>query len=594
LRRLPPEAMLQPMPTAAPLPKRARRTSHRLALAAVATFIALLAAEILTRAFLPAAGLPEIFPGFQLVPSEGVLGDDDPPPMVRHATRFFAPAPDQGGVFGTDEYGFRGGRRPASHGRLLRVAIVGDSVAMGFGMRYGDGFAGVAERELRRQTALDVDVANAGCAGYSTLQCRVDLEERVLPLAPQVVVIALTGWNDAAPALLENDAAWARRFAAEASFQRSPLAASRLATAIALRLFRPDPSHVAEGKAALARRERPFGDRVPADHFRANVTAMIATVEAAGAEPLLLLLPPRNDAAIDPGPHQRLAIAREEAAIRGVRSLEGGDVLAALDLGEARKASLFLDRVHPSAIAHRALGIALAARILEIVHGEWFDDAAGPGPTAEIASHDLESGSGDGAHVLPRPTRIVPGEAFAFGGTEVTIGVDGLRRGDDPRFFLGGEPLPFPAPSGVVPAITLVLPPLPTGRLDLELVTRRGTSVLEEALIALPPQLELVSDAVAVCATLRAIPGAPVRLLAASRLAPRAVAFGRTFDLAKDAMLPLDVAGTTDADGVFEIRVPLPRGPRSGAFHLQAIVSPPAGPRPRVPLFSDAVRLELP
>jgi lysophospholipase L1-like esterase len=74
---------------------------------------------------------------------------------------------------------------------LLRVAVVGDSMAFGYGVQQGEDFPARLERELQSELgpARTVEVLNFAVGGYSIADELVVLRERALPLHPDLVVL---------------------------------------------------------------------------------------------------------------------------------------------------------------------------------------------------------------------------------------------------------------------------------------------------------------------------------------------------------------------------------------------------------------------
>ncbi len=92
----------------------------------------------------------------------------------------------------TNAAGFRTRRDPAE-GRnpgSFRVFGVGDSVMWGSRVNQEDSFLGILEPELTKVLPdLKVEVINAGVVGYSTYQERLFFESRVVPYAPDLVLV---------------------------------------------------------------------------------------------------------------------------------------------------------------------------------------------------------------------------------------------------------------------------------------------------------------------------------------------------------------------------------------------------------------------
>jgi hypothetical protein len=92
-----------------------------------------------------------------------------------------------------------GRKRPGE----LRVLVAGDSYTFGWSMPEGKDFASILRSELAgRADGRPVSVVNCSAIGYGPWQERVLIEERGLPLEPDVVVLQLypanDGWNSLA------------------------------------------------------------------------------------------------------------------------------------------------------------------------------------------------------------------------------------------------------------------------------------------------------------------------------------------------------------------------------------------------------------
>jgi lysophospholipase L1-like esterase len=89
-----------------------------------------------------------------------------------------------------------GARQPGE----IRILVTGDSYTFGFGMSEREDFASVLRDELReRSPGNAVSVINCGVTGYGPWQERILMEERGLPLDPDVAILQLypanDGWN---------------------------------------------------------------------------------------------------------------------------------------------------------------------------------------------------------------------------------------------------------------------------------------------------------------------------------------------------------------------------------------------------------------
>ena len=86
--------------------------------------------------------------------------------------------------------GFRGRETADEIGRAtLRIAVVGDSIAFGQGVRDGETLSAQLAARLRSRLSTDVAVVNLGVPGYDTCQEYGMFRERAIPLKPQVALL---------------------------------------------------------------------------------------------------------------------------------------------------------------------------------------------------------------------------------------------------------------------------------------------------------------------------------------------------------------------------------------------------------------------
>lgn len=81
---------------------------------------------------------------------------------------------------------------PADTPDLLRIVVVGDSMAFGYGVQQGEDFPALLERDLRLACGSEraIEVLNLAVGGYSLADELAVLRERALPLEPDLVVLA--------------------------------------------------------------------------------------------------------------------------------------------------------------------------------------------------------------------------------------------------------------------------------------------------------------------------------------------------------------------------------------------------------------------
>ena len=180
---------------------RARLALTRLGLALGATLATLLVAELVARAVgFDATPRPYSNAPVNLVPVED--------PVLRFENQrsasfeYFYPYGDGREPLvvrgSTNAQGFRGPELPLEHGAALRIACVGDSYTFGEGVE-DDGTwpaqLAVQLAQLRPQSQFEV--MNFGVNSYDTRQEARCLESRVLPYAPDLVILSFF-LNDAA------------------------------------------------------------------------------------------------------------------------------------------------------------------------------------------------------------------------------------------------------------------------------------------------------------------------------------------------------------------------------------------------------------
>lgn len=174
---------------------------------------------------------------------------------------------------------------PKPLGRL-RLAVAGDSCAFGLGVSDdANTYVAVLARELEKSVGAgsdfkSVDWVNAGISGYSSFQGRRFVEHHLLPLAPDVVVIAY-GLNDyffsagCADSQIEMPASWV--LGLESALEHSELFVRMR------RLFAAGP--------------QPLGDsvvgsipprRVLPGELQDNLAAVVEGVRRVGAAPILV------------------------------------------------------------------------------------------------------------------------------------------------------------------------------------------------------------------------------------------------------------------------------------------------------------------
>lgn len=161
-------------------------------------------------------------------------------------------------------------------GPELRVAFLGDSTTMGFGVGDEEHFAYLFGSLLaRRHPERRVRVFNFGTHGYTSAQGRAQFEREVLPLAPALVFVAF-GFNDANLSGLEE------RSAREAAPSRAWAAAHEF-------LDRASATYHLLWKHTHPLRSHPsLRTRVPRTEFETNLRAIASRTSSFGGRVVLI------------------------------------------------------------------------------------------------------------------------------------------------------------------------------------------------------------------------------------------------------------------------------------------------------------------
>lgn len=167
------------------------RVAHRALLALASVVVSLLLAEGMARLFVSADRAGTVEGVFQATDARGVN---------------YTLLPDfDGTAFNTDlrtnHPGFRGPQWTTEKAsEVLRIALIGDSHAFGYGVPFesttGEGLA----RDLGKSLGRPVEVLNFAVTGYNSLQELGVLEHFALPFRPDLVVIVPSSNDDEKPA----------------------------------------------------------------------------------------------------------------------------------------------------------------------------------------------------------------------------------------------------------------------------------------------------------------------------------------------------------------------------------------------------------
>lgn len=131
-------------------------------------------------------------------------------PVVGYTLRPGAHGVVLGADLRVNSRGYRGGEwTTAKKSGHLRVAVLGDSHAFGYGVAEAAALPAVIERELARRQPRPVECLNLAVPGYSARQELAVLQATALPLAPDAVVLVLCD-NDERPDLWVDADGWLR------------------------------------------------------------------------------------------------------------------------------------------------------------------------------------------------------------------------------------------------------------------------------------------------------------------------------------------------------------------------------------------------
>lgn len=215
-----------------------------------------------------------------------------------------------GADLATNSLGFRGPEWPAQKPPGgLRIALIGDSIAFGFGVPFAQTLGERLAERLRQRLARPVEVLNFGVNGYNARQQLAVLERYALPHGPDIVLLLPCNNDDDEP-LWADDHGYLRFGAREqaghgnialdrrqrglARFQRSALRHSRFVFWLRLQWYKVSMARAAERREAadgIAHVEgwlQPVGPGPVAEALRAPVydtwLAMIDLCRRHGAE----------------------------------------------------------------------------------------------------------------------------------------------------------------------------------------------------------------------------------------------------------------------------------------------------------------------
>lgn len=296
---------------------------------------------------------PLEFVAFETGPEALTFLERDPRLFWRLRPSSILPTYASGGFERTTSRGMRGIELPATKDDFeVRVAILGDSCAFGFGIAQRRTMAGAFERRMRAG-GRNVSIINAGVPGYTSLQSLRRFERDVLPLEPDIAVFYTGHWNDFGPAVGKPDHEKdASSFAAE---PREPFIGIRTLQLVG-KWTAPIAERLRARRTAWYREQfeegqPPDGVRVPLARFRSNLERFVQLARSRGVQPVLLLGPAPEETRrwfpIDEYHEAMRAVALEQRVL----VVDPADDLERAGVDD----DLFDDWIHPSVVGHRAL-----------------------------------------------------------------------------------------------------------------------------------------------------------------------------------------------------------------------------------------------
>jgi lysophospholipase L1-like esterase len=232
-----------------------------------------------------------------------------------------------------------------------RILYIGDSTVYGFGVPDDEAFWSLATRAIAQRDPAQVALPLVAAApGYSSYQSRV-LVDRFAPYAPDWAVLYVGAHNDERRRGYYEDA----EIPARAARRRAAWHDVRVLRAVEFLVDRLGRWWSKQSEDPVAFR------RVPPAAFEANLRAMIASLRAAGAKPLILV-PPFAATLVERYPavpvYQEILerVAREAT----VPSVALQPIFAQHD---PKDVYLPDDDFHPSPLGHRLIAGAIADAI---------------------------------------------------------------------------------------------------------------------------------------------------------------------------------------------------------------------------------------
>ena len=251
-----------------------------------------------------------------------------------------------------NEQGFKGPLIDASMRDRVLVMTYGDSNTDG---PDEGGWPARMQSHLRNANP-DIDVVNAGVAGYSSYQGLRRFEEDVQRVTPRVVVVSF-GWNDAALTAGEPDSSFTPPGEARATLLRVLL---RYKSYLVLLNALQHPQDAMPTIAQL----RP---RVSKDEYIANIDRFRVRAEALGTKLALATRPHREppDALRAIAPNFRAAVPDYNDALRAYAASHEGVLLLDVQKEFENRPGEFVDECHFSPQAHERMAVFVTSALTQ-------------------------------------------------------------------------------------------------------------------------------------------------------------------------------------------------------------------------------------
>ncbi len=352
-----------------------RAAMSRPLLLLLGTALGLALAELAVRLF-------DLGPHIEALPGEAYRLSDEPALGYELAPE----APD--GEARISALGLRDRDTPlAKPAGTLRIAVVGDSIAYGFGLRREESFPEQLEELLNRHFAgpgLAFEVLNFGVPGYGLAQAVESLRVRALRFAPDLAVYAYC-LNDAQGYSLELANLLARTDSAGRDYREAlareggrAAARSRLYLLARYGLARLTREGRAYGEAALWHRDDPQFRALEEGRYpryfaglyrgeetwgpaQARLDALAELSRSSGVPVLVLIFPLLAEL-------ERYALGAVHVQLRAAlaaRSLAWLDLLPLFRAAAGADPPLARDPLHPTARGHRLAALAVLYRLLD-------------------------------------------------------------------------------------------------------------------------------------------------------------------------------------------------------------------------------------